>query len=87
MSDIFPSKPLPRDPISNLVAAISDADFGERLLAHVRGAAPVANIGAFLVPAILYALNGMLNGRTSRALLWSAVLMVLVLATLLSCKA
>ncbi|WP_372886312.1 LuxR C-terminal-related transcriptional regulator [Shimia sp.] len=50
MSDKFPSRPLPRDPASTLMAAIGDADFGEQLLAHVRNAAQVANIGAFLVP-------------------------------------
>lgn len=66
----------------NLVPALYEVltEFG-----RARGTFKDPNVlGAFLVPAILYALNGMLNGRTSRALLWSAVLMVLVLATLLS---
>lgn len=41
-------------------------------------------LGAFLVPAVLYALHGMLTGRASRALVWSIVLVVLLMATLLS---
>ena len=66
----------------NLVPAFQDflTEFG-----RARGTFKDPNVlGAFLAPAVLYALNGMLNGRAARALLWSAVLMVLLLATLLS---
>ena len=66
----------------NLVPALQDVltEFG-----RARGTFKDPNVlGAFLAPAVLYALNGMLNGRAVRALLWSAVLMVLLLATLLS---
>jgi O-antigen ligase len=66
----------------NLVPAFQDVltEFG-----RARGTFKDPNVlGAFLAPAVLYVLNGMLNGRAARALLWSAVLMVLLLATLLS---
>lgn len=50
MSDTFPSRPLPRDPIAELAASVSRPDFGQRLMQHVRSAASIANFGAFFVP-------------------------------------
>lgn len=66
----------------NLVPPLYDilTEFG-----RARGTFKDPNVlGAFLVPAVLYAMNGVLTGRAPRALLWSAVLAVLFLATLLS---
>lgn len=66
----------------NLVPPLYDilTEFG-----RARGTFKDPNVlGAFLVPAVLYAMNGMLTGRAPRALLWSIVLVVLFLATLLS---
>lgn len=50
MSDKFPLRPLPRDPLTSLVASVGAPDFAAKLLVHVRETAPVANFGAFLVP-------------------------------------
>jgi len=44
------ASPLPRDPLTDLIAALPGPDFGPRLLAHICGAARIANFGAFLVP-------------------------------------
>lgn len=52
MSDTFPPRPLPRDPVSELLAAVGNAGFGDLLMAHIRKAAPIANLGAFFVPDI-----------------------------------
>ncbi|MDJ0514572.1 MAG: hypothetical protein QNJ62_14110 [Methyloceanibacter sp.] len=66
----------------NVVPAFHDVltEFG-----RARGTFKDANVlGAFLVPAVLYALNGMLNERAPKALLWSVALGILLLATLLT---
>lgn len=66
----------------NLVPALHDVltEFD-----RARGTFKDPNVlGAFLVPAVLYAVNGMLNSPAARAIHWSAVLMVLLAATLLS---
>lgn len=41
-------------------------------------------LGAFLVPALLYAFNEVMNGRSARAALWLALTPILLLGTLLS---
>mgnify|MGYP001812340219 CR=1 FL=1 len=41
-------------------------------------------LGAFLLPAVLYALKGVLTGRAPRALLWSTVLASLVAVAVLA---
>lgn len=66
----------------NLVPPLYDVltEFG-----RARGTFKDPNVlGAFLVPAVLYAMNGVLTGRAPRALLWSGALAVLFFATLLS---
>ncbi|MEM9591874.1 MAG: O-antigen ligase family protein [Pseudomonadota bacterium] len=66
----------------NVVPAFHDVltEFG-----RARGTFKDANVlGAFLVPPALYALNGMLNARAPKALLWSLALGILLLATLLT---
>lgn len=49
MDDRIFAAPLPRDDLAALIAAVPDPGFPERLLAHVRAAARVANMGAFYV--------------------------------------
>lgn len=66
----------------NLVPAFHDilTEFG-----RARGTFKDANVlGAFLVPAVLYALNTMLKSRARSALVWGAILSVLFLAIVLS---
>lgn len=50
MNDIFPPRDLPRDAASELAASVTKPDFGDRLLHYIRGAANIANVGAFYVP-------------------------------------
>lgn len=50
MSDTFPLRPLPRDPIADLVASVGRPAFGDKLMRHIRSAAAIANFGAFLIP-------------------------------------
>ncbi|UWQ91888.1 helix-turn-helix transcriptional regulator [Aliisedimentitalea scapharcae] len=49
MDDNFPPRPLPRDDVAALVAAVPTPDFANRLLDYVRRAADIANIGTFHV--------------------------------------
>lgn len=49
MSDKFPPRPLPRDEIAALAAAVPLPGFADRLLAYVRRAADIANFGTFYV--------------------------------------
>ncbi|MCA0873255.1 LuxR C-terminal-related transcriptional regulator [Seohaeicola saemankumensis] len=49
MSDVFTPRPLPRDALARLVASVNEPGFADRVLAHLREAAPVANMGAFYV--------------------------------------
>jgi len=66
----------------NLVPSLYETltEFG-----RARGTFKDANVlGAFLVPAAIYALNSTLSSRKSGAVLWSGILIVLLMATLLS---
>jgi len=66
----------------NLVPGVYDifTEFG-----RARGTFQDPNLlGAFLVPPLIYASNMALRARTGRAILWAAVISVLLLATLLS---
>ncbi|MGR3620714.1 helix-turn-helix transcriptional regulator [Pseudophaeobacter sp.] len=49
MSDTFPPRPLARDDVAKLVAAVAGSDFAEQILAHIRQAAEIANFGTFYV--------------------------------------
>ncbi|CUH89905.1 ATP-dependent transcriptional regulator [Phaeobacter sp. CECT 5382] len=49
MSDIFPPRPLPRDDVAELAAAVVRPDFATQLLAYIRSAADIANFGTFYV--------------------------------------
>ncbi|MEP2714904.1 LuxR C-terminal-related transcriptional regulator [Pseudophaeobacter sp.] len=49
MSDIFPPRPLPRDDVTELAAAVVRPDFASQLLAYIRRAAEIANFGTFYV--------------------------------------
>ena len=49
MSDKFPPRPLPRDDLAALAAAVPTPEFATRLLEHVRQAADIANFGTFHV--------------------------------------
>mgnify|MGYP003675229078 FL=1 len=42
-------RPLPRDAAARLAASVPGPDFGQRLLAHIRTAASIANFGAFYI--------------------------------------
>lgn len=50
MDDIFPPRPLARDATAILLAQVAEAGFPGQLLAHLRKAADIANLGAFYVP-------------------------------------
>lgn len=66
----------------NLIPPLTDVftEFG-----RARGTFKDANVlGAFLVPALLYAFNVVLTGRLPRASLWAIATTILLLATLLS---
>lgn len=49
MNDVFPPRPLQRDALAGLAAAVSEPGFADQLMAHLREAAAVANMGAFYV--------------------------------------
>ncbi|MDA7965585.1 helix-turn-helix transcriptional regulator [Ruegeria sp.] len=49
MSDIFPPRPLPRDPVAALVATLRTPEFPDALMTYIRQAAEIANFGAFYV--------------------------------------
>lgn len=49
MSDVFPPRPLPRDPLAKLLAAVPKPDFADQLMAYIRQAADIANFGTFYV--------------------------------------
>lgn len=50
MSDTFPPRPLPRDGVAELAAAVVRPDFARHLLGYIRTAAEIANFGTFYVP-------------------------------------
>lgn len=50
MSDTFPPRPLPRDDVAELAAAVARPDFASHLLNYIRSAADIANFGTFYVP-------------------------------------
>lgn len=49
IDDKFPPRPLPRDDLATLIAAVPAPDFAAQLLAYVRRVADIANFGAFHV--------------------------------------
>jgi DNA-binding CsgD family transcriptional regulator len=49
MNDKFPPRPLPRDDVAALTAAVVTPGFAQHLLRYLRAAAEIANFGAFYV--------------------------------------